>query len=185
MQPNELARRLDEVQVVDVRFPNEWEAGRIHGARHVPLDQLEDRQDEIDPSRPVVTVCRSGTRSAQAADRLRDEGFDAENLDGGMLAWADAGLPVTTPDGSPGTVAEPEEPVEPEEPAGEGPEADPGFQAAVVELALEVQEHFGDHEPSEDEVRGYLRDRLIREGHTAEEADEVLARLPSDAGPSA
>ncbi len=179
MQPNELARRVDEVQVLDVRYPNEWEAGRIDGARHVPLDQLEDRRDEIDGSRPVVTVCRSGARSAQAADRLRDEGFDAENLDGGMLAWADAGLPVTALDGGPGTVAEPEKP------AGAGPEADPGFQAAVVELALEVQEHFGDHEPSEDEVRGYLRDRLIREGHTADEADEVLARLPSDAGPSA
>lgn len=180
MQPRELADRIGNVHVVDVRLPHEWEAGRVDGAVHIPLQELADRLNELDRSTPVVTVCRSGSRSADAAARLRQDGFDAENLDGGLLAWAQAGLPLTTPDGEPGSVADPED----ADAGGDGPGADPGFQAALVELALEIQEHFGEHDPSEEEVRGYLRDRMIREGHTPEEADAVLARITSD-GPSA
>lgn len=167
MDVETLEQRRDEIQVVDVRWPNEWEAGRIEGALHVPLDVFGDHLSKLDRSRPVVTVCRSGDRSARAAGTLAAEGFDAESLDGGMLAWEAAGLPVVRSGGAPGRVAEPEPP------DGEQQR----FHADVVELSLEVQEHFGDHEPSEEEIRGYLRDRMIREGHTPEEADEVLARI--------
>ena len=110
MDPTELARGGEDVQIVDVRYPNEWEAGRIEGAIHIPLDDLDDRLEEIDRSRRVVTVCRSGNRSASAAESLAAEGFRAENRDGGMEAWAAAGPPFATPDGRPGTVAEPEPP---------------------------------------------------------------------------
>lgn len=171
MDPRALAERRDDVQIVDVRYPNEWEAGRIAGAVHIPRDELLDRLGELDHDRPVVTVCRSGTRSAEAAAELAAEGFPAENLDGGMLAWAEAGLPFSGPDGGPGTVAEPEEPPD------DRPESHQRLQAEFMSLLLEVQEHFGEHEPSEEEVQAYLRERMIRDGATPEEADEAMARI--------
>lgn len=54
MDAKVLERRKDEVQVVDVRWPNEWEAGHIAGAVHIPVEELDDRLDELDRSRPVV-----------------------------------------------------------------------------------------------------------------------------------
>jgi rhodanese-related sulfurtransferase len=70
------------------------------------MDELSDRLDEIDTERPVVTVCRSGHRSGQMAEFLAKRGFRAENLNGGMQAWAQAGLRVQTPDDEqPGKVA--------------------------------------------------------------------------------
>ncbi|MBI4259809.1 MAG: rhodanese-like domain-containing protein, partial [Actinobacteria bacterium] len=60
--------RRDDVQIVDVREPYEWEAGRIEGSVHLPLAQvMSGRVDDIDPGRPVVLVCRSGNRSELAA----------------------------------------------------------------------------------------------------------------------
>ena len=176
MDETTLERRRDEVQVVDVRWPNEWEAGHIDGAVHIPVDEVEDRLDELDRSRPVVTVCRSGNRSTDAARALSDQGFEAESLEGGMLAWEKAGLPFAGADGAPGRVAEPEPPPD------DRSEEFQSLQADYMSLILEVQEHFGDHEPSEDEVRGYLRDRLIREGHSPDEADETMARITGDDG---
>lgn len=87
MDPETLHERLDKVQVVDVRYPNEWEAGRINGAVHIPEDYLYERTDQLDRNKPIVTVCKSGTRSDRAAEWLREHDFDAENLDGGMDAW--------------------------------------------------------------------------------------------------
>ena len=105
MDPRQVADRLDEVQLIDVREPDEWEAGRIEGARHIPLGEIGNRLDEIDRSRPVVAVCRSGGRSGKVVDALRAHGYDAENLVGGMQAWEHAGLPFGAPDGGPGRVA--------------------------------------------------------------------------------
>src|SRR5437764_3047969 len=68
MTPEQLARRLDGVQIVDVRWQNEWDAGRIDGAVHIPADELEDRLDELRRDSPVVTVCLHGNRSANAAE---------------------------------------------------------------------------------------------------------------------
>ncbi len=70
MDPQTLARRQHEVQVLDVRYPNEWEAGHIDGAVHIPVDDLAERVQELDRERPVVTVCRSGQRSERAAQWL-------------------------------------------------------------------------------------------------------------------
>jgi rhodanese-related sulfurtransferase len=176
MKPRQLVTRLDDVQIVDVRESNEWDAGRIDGSRHVPADELADKLDSLDRTLPVVTVCRSGSRSGMVARYLQAEGFDAESLEGGLLAWTEAGLAVTTPDGGPGRVVESEQPDE------EGPQADPEFQEAFMGLIFEIQDHFGDHEPTEKEVQGYLRERMIREGSTPEEADAVLARIATQRG---
>ncbi len=174
MDPQTLARRMHEVQVLDVRYPNEWEAGHLDGAVHIPGDDLAERADELDPERPVVTVCRSGKRSEQAAQWLAGEGFDAENLDGGMEAWAQAGLDYRADDGSPGSLAEPEPPPD------DRPREMQDLQAGFLDVVFAAQERFGDRQPSDEEMRGFLRERLVSEGRSAEEADEFLARLGED-----
>jgi glyoxylase-like metal-dependent hydrolase (beta-lactamase superfamily II)/rhodanese-related sulfurtransferase len=88
--PHALAEVLHRVQVVDVRDPEEFGhgLGHIDGARLVPLGQLESRQAELPRDRPIVTVCRSGARSARAAAMLAKAGFaQVANLRGGMLRW--------------------------------------------------------------------------------------------------
>jgi rhodanese-related sulfurtransferase len=97
--------RHDEVQIVDVREPYEWVAGRIEGAVHVPLSDLMAGKGDLDPSRPIVAVCRTGNRSELASLMLQARGYEAYNLEGGMEAWEREGLPFTTPDGEPGRVA--------------------------------------------------------------------------------
>lgn len=84
---------------LDVREPDEWDAGRIEGARHVPLAHLRSRLDTIPRDRRVIAVCRSGNRSGQATEVLCAAGFDAVNLGGGMRAWAAAGLTLDPPTG--------------------------------------------------------------------------------------
>lgn len=168
MDPQALAAASGQYQIVDVRYPNEWEAGHIEGAAHIPADELAERLDELERQRPVVTVCRTGARSAEAASLLRDERFDAENLEGGMEAWAAAGLPFRAIDGQPGTV------VEPEVPPDDRPEAMQRLQSAYLEALFAVQEHFGDREVSDEEVKEFLRDRLIAEGKAPEEAERYL-----------
>ena len=166
MDAQTVAKRLDQVQLVDVRYANEWRVGHIEGAVNIPQDDLADRLDELDRGRPVVTVCRAGTRSDEAAEWLRGQGFDAENLDGGMLAWKWAGLPVTGP------IVEPDP--KPELSSDEMQKLHNDF----LELALDVQERFGvGVEPSEEELRAFLRERLVNEGKTPEEADAFLDRL--------
>jgi rhodanese-related sulfurtransferase len=87
-----------EAQLVDVREPYEWEAGRIAGAVHIELERLAGRADELDREKQVVFQCRMGRRSALATQAFRAAGFDAYNMTGGIQAWADAGLPLE-PDG--------------------------------------------------------------------------------------
>jgi phage shock protein E len=96
LAPAEAAARLQEGdwQVVDVRTPEERPDGVIEGDVLIPLDELSVRAGEIDPGRPSLIYCRSGSRSAMAVAALRAAGYDAYNLAGGMLAWLDAGLPV-------------------------------------------------------------------------------------------
>lgn len=97
IQPEALAERSRDVQLIDVREPREFTdaLGHIPGARLIPLSQLAARTGELAPDRPIVTVCRSGARSAQAAVLLGKSGFDAvANLAGGMLRWRAQALPV-------------------------------------------------------------------------------------------
>lgn len=100
----ELKQKLDEgAQLVDVRAEHEWEAGRIAGAKHVPLAELGERAGEIEKERPVILYCRGGNRSTMATEALAEAGYDAVKLSEGIVGWAEEGLPLE-PEG--GTVAE-------------------------------------------------------------------------------
>ena len=98
LAPEELQSRLaggDGPQLVDVREQVEYAGGRIAGARLLPLNELDRRAAELDRRRAVVCVCRSGKRSAEAVEKLTALGFTrVEELDGGMRAWEQAGLPI-------------------------------------------------------------------------------------------
>jgi rhodanese-related sulfurtransferase len=97
----------DDVQIVDCREPWEWNAGRIDGAVLVPLNQLMagGDGDGLDSAKKTYVVCRTGNRSELATMMLRARGFDAENMEGGMVEWERLGLPFSAPDGTPGRVA--------------------------------------------------------------------------------
>ncbi len=87
--------RSKNALIVDVRESAEWAGGHIPGAVHIPLDQIEARAREIPTDRPVIMQCRSGARSAVAAAMLASQGADnVVNLAGGIMEWADAGLPT-------------------------------------------------------------------------------------------
>lgn len=92
-----------EALLLDVREPQQWAAGHAPRAQHVPLGEL--RPESIPAGRPAIAVCRSGNRSETAADLLAASWVPVHNLAGGMKGWAEAGLPVVTDSGQPGTVA--------------------------------------------------------------------------------
>jgi rhodanese-related sulfurtransferase len=101
----EEARKLVEegAQLIDVRADHEWEAGRIAGAKHVPLPELSQRTGELDQDQPVVVYCRGGNRSSMATAALTDAGFEAVKLTDGIVGWSEGDLPLE-PEG--GYVAE-------------------------------------------------------------------------------
>ncbi|MEO7195027.1 MAG: rhodanese-like domain-containing protein [Pseudonocardiaceae bacterium] len=107
--PAVLVADVPELAVLlDVRENDEWAAGHAPAAVHVPMGQVARRLDELAtvfPERAVYVVCRSGGRSASVTAYLKQAGWDAVNVDGGMHAWAAAGRPmVSGPDGAPSTV---------------------------------------------------------------------------------
>jgi rhodanese-related sulfurtransferase len=89
----------DGAQGVDVREPYERDAGHIADTLHIELDQLTAEADRLDRERPIVFYCRSGSRSALAAQAFAAAGFEAHNLDGGLKAWVKDGLPIEPADG--------------------------------------------------------------------------------------
>ena len=93
----ELAERLTRGgELVDVRSGGEYEQAHVRAARLVPLPDVADRVDDFPTDREVLVICRSGARSAVAAEFLRANGVDAVNVAGGTQAWIDAGYPVET-----------------------------------------------------------------------------------------
>jgi rhodanese-related sulfurtransferase len=99
--PKQVAELLarNEIQLIDVRQPEEYEAGRIAGGRLIELGRLGAEAETIDRSRPVVFYCRSGSRSAMARQAFTQAGFDAHNMIGGLLEWDSDGLPLEPADG--------------------------------------------------------------------------------------
>jgi rhodanese-related sulfurtransferase len=78
-----------KAQLIDVREPNEFEAGHILGARNIPLSQMKQRQQEIRNDQPVYLYCQSGMRSGRAAQMLRRKGYrDLHQLQGGFKKWS-------------------------------------------------------------------------------------------------
>jgi rhodanese-related sulfurtransferase len=95
LAPREAAELIGgEADVVDVRRDWEWEAGHLDGALHVEVNELTSNAAQIPRDRPVVFVCRGGSRSAMAAEAFRQSGWDAYHVEGGLRAWVAAGLPL-------------------------------------------------------------------------------------------
>ncbi|PYS97928.1 MAG: hypothetical protein DMF63_17900 [Acidobacteria bacterium] len=89
----DLKRRLDagdDIQLIDVRQPEEWAFAKIEGAKLIPLGELMNRRDEMDESRETVIHCKTGMRSARAVEVLQQVGFKGalKNLKGGITAWS-------------------------------------------------------------------------------------------------
>lgn len=93
ISPQEVKQKLDageDIFIVDVRQPEEYAQGYVPKALLIPLGEIEQRLDEIPRNLPVIVVCKSGWRSAQASQILDDNGFDnIHNMVGGTLAWKD------------------------------------------------------------------------------------------------
>lgn len=83
-----------QAELIDVREPYEHEAGHIAGARHIPLERLASEAETIPRDHRVVFQCRLGARSAMATRAFRAAGYDAYNMQGGLRAWVDRGLPL-------------------------------------------------------------------------------------------
>jgi rhodanese-related sulfurtransferase len=94
-----LLMNREDALVLDVRETGEWGSGHITGARHITLGQLENRLSELEKfkEKPIIVVCATGNRSASACGNLKKHGFGKVfSLGGGVSAWRDASLPLTT-----------------------------------------------------------------------------------------
>ena len=94
-----LLMNREDALMLDVRETGEWSAGHIPGARHITLAQLEKRMSEIEKfkDRPIIICCASGNRSSSACGQLKKGGFQKVfSLSGGISAWLEANLPLTT-----------------------------------------------------------------------------------------
>lgn len=90
--------------LLDVREPDEWQAGHAPAAVHLAMSTIAQRAGELPSDRQIICVCHLGQRSALVAEALRRAGWDAVNLIGGMESWAAAGLPVVDDLGRAGSV---------------------------------------------------------------------------------
>jgi rhodanese-related sulfurtransferase len=94
-----LLMNREDALVLDVRETGEWGSGHITGARHITLGQLDKRLSELDKfkEKPIIVVCATGNRSSSACGQLKKHGFGKVfSLGGGISAWRDANLPLTT-----------------------------------------------------------------------------------------
>ncbi|MFI5528939.1 rhodanese-like domain-containing protein [Kitasatospora sp. NPDC051853] len=87
-----------DAPLLDVREQDEWDAGHVDGALHIPIGQVVARLDEL-PGEKLYVLCRVGGRSAQVVQYLVQQGREAVNVDGGMFAWEAAGRPMVSSDG--------------------------------------------------------------------------------------
>ncbi|HYI09291.1 MAG TPA: rhodanese-like domain-containing protein [Thermoanaerobaculia bacterium] len=90
----DMQRRGEAVEIIDVRETQEYRDTHVQPSRLIPLNQLPARLHELDRTRTLLMLCRSGSRSVHAARELATYGFETRNIAGGILAWIAAGLPV-------------------------------------------------------------------------------------------
>ena len=101
VQPSVLSTDLSaEVYLLDVREDDEWAAGHAPEAVHIPVGTLNERAAEIPQDREIFVICRSGARSAYAAQALTGAGWKAVNVADGMTGWAVAGRPMVSETGA-------------------------------------------------------------------------------------
>ena len=94
----------ENATILDVREDDEWVLGRAAGALHLPLGQLPDRIEELDPDTDYYVICRTGGRSARATDFMVARGYSAINIAGGSGAWLESGRPMEADGGAEPTV---------------------------------------------------------------------------------
>ena len=90
VQPKDVQQELETnsgVQVIDVREDEELDEGRVPESVHIPVRDISARMKELDPQQSYVTVCRSGKRSARAAETLQEQGLTVRSIAGGMNEW--------------------------------------------------------------------------------------------------
>ncbi|AIQ64143.1 MULTISPECIES: rhodanese-like domain-containing protein [Paenibacillus] len=90
--PQKVAAQLkkgESLIMLDVRELGEWAEGHIAAAKHIPLGQLLERQQELDPAQETIVICRSGSRSGLACELLNEKGYNVVNMTGGLNAWTD------------------------------------------------------------------------------------------------
>lgn len=159
VEPQSLLDRLQEVTLLDVRTHEEFDNGHIAGSLHIPIDELSERVGEIPTGAPVVAVCASGERSAEAADVLARSGLESESLEGGLKKWAEAGLPLDSEGGGESLMS---------------PEME-ALKEDFLAVTFAMHERFGDREPSDEESRSFLRDWLVEhKGVSPEEAQALV-----------
>ena len=94
MTVHEVKDRADELQIVDVRTPDEWEEGHIPGAKHLFLPDVPKKSRQLDKDVPIAVYCATGYRASIAASLLKADGFDVRNIPGSWQAWTNAKYPV-------------------------------------------------------------------------------------------
>ena len=100
IEPRRAAEMIEQgAPVVDVRDPDEYEAGHIAGAKHIPWTELNAETAGVEEGGQVVFYCRTGDRSSTAATAFEGSGYDAYSVAGGLEAWAESGLPLEPEDG--------------------------------------------------------------------------------------
>lgn len=105
----------DSVVLLDVREPNEYQAGHAPGAVSIPMGEVRDRMAELPTvDGPLRVICRAGSRSDKVAEFLARNGVSAVNVTGGTTAWAEAGKPLVSESGDEPSVVAPATPPPPE-----------------------------------------------------------------------
>jgi rhodanese-related sulfurtransferase len=96
LAPERVADMLEagQIALVDVRTPEEHEAGHVAGDTHLPIERLAQGAADLETSKPLVFYCRVGERSAVAAEALSASGREAYSMAGGLIAWSERGLPL-------------------------------------------------------------------------------------------
>ncbi|NJC88649.1 MAG: rhodanese-like domain-containing protein [Desulfuromonas sp.] len=90
-----LLKQRQDVYLLDVRTPQEYQQGHLAGAHLIPIDQVAQRLGELPGNRPILVYCAVGSRSAQVFNFLARRGYpEVYNLDGGIVGWAQSGYPV-------------------------------------------------------------------------------------------
>ena len=95
---NDVSKKMGgDAFILDVRQPDEYVQGHVPGAVLIPLDTLPNRLSEVPKDKEIIVVCRTGVRSAQGRDILKDAGFEnVHSMTGGITAWIKQGYPVVT-----------------------------------------------------------------------------------------